>query len=283
MMMQDHEPEGQTAIRTDLGAIFVSLELSRSSWLVISLSPGGGEKMSKHSIPSGDISGLLTLFLRLRERARKRTGNDFPIIVIQEAGLDGFWVHRVLEQEGIESHIVDAASVMTSRRRRRAKTDRIDGEALLRALMAYKRGEPRVCAMVRVPTAEEEDRRRISRERKTLTVERVAHVNRIKGLLFSQGITYEPLYGNRRARLEQLRTGDGRALPEHMKRQIKPRARPAGIASQTDQSGRGRTQHNARCSRGRKDPDAGEDVDAVKRDRFRVCYGSVVGRTVPPF
>ena len=158
--MQDHEPEGQTAIRTDLGAIFVSLELSRSSWLITSLSPGGGEKMSKHSVSGGDVSGLLTLFLRLGERARKRTGKDFPINVIQEAGLDGFWVHRVLEQEGIESHIVDAASVMTSRRRRRAKTDRIDGEALLRALMAYKRGEPRVCAMVRVPTAEEEDRRR---------------------------------------------------------------------------------------------------------------------------
>jgi transposase len=220
MMMQDHEPEGQTAIRTDLGAIFVSLELSRSSWLITLLSPGGGEKMSKHSVPGGDISGLLTLFLRLRERARKRTGKDFPIITIQEAGLDGFWVHRVLEQEDIESHIVDAASVMTSRRRRRAKTDRIDGEALLRALMAYKRGEPRVCAMLRVPTAEEEDRRRISRERKTLTGERVAHVNRIKGLLFSQGIAFEPLHGNRRTRLEQLRTGDGRALPEHMKRQI---------------------------------------------------------------
>jgi transposase len=218
MMMQDHEPEGQTAIRTDLGAIFVSLELSRSSWLITSLSPGGGEKMSKHSVPSDDIAGLLTLFLRFRERARKRTGKDFPIIVIQEAGLDGFWVHRVLEQKGIESHVVDAASVMTSRRRRRAKTDRIDGEALLRALMAYKRGEPRVCAMVRVPTPEKEDRRRISRERKILTAERVAHVNRIKGLLFSQGIAYEPLYGNRRARLEQLRTGNGRALPEHMKR-----------------------------------------------------------------
>jgi transposase len=220
MMMLDHEPESQTAIHTDLGAIFVSLELSRSSWLIISLSPGGGEKMSKHSVPSGDIAGLLTQFWRLRERAHKRTGKNFPIIGIQEAGLDGFWVHRVLEQEGIESHVVDAASVMTSRRRRRAKTDRIDGEALVRALMAYKRGEPRVCAMVRVPTAEEEDRRRISRERKTLTGERVAHVNRIKGLLFSQGIVYEPLPGNRRARLEQLRTGDGRALPEHMKRQI---------------------------------------------------------------
>ena len=86
--------------------------------------------------------------------------------------------------------------------------------------MAYKRGEPRVCAMVRVPTPEDEDRRRISRERKTLTAERVAHVNRIKGLLFSQGVEYEPLHRNRRARLQELRTGDGRSLPDHLKRQI---------------------------------------------------------------
>jgi transposase len=121
MMMQDHKPEEQTAIRTDLGAIFVSLELSRSTWLVTSLSPGGREKMSKHSVPGGDLSGLLTLFGRLKERAR----HDFPIIVIQEAGLDGFWIHRALEQEGIESQIVNAASIMTSRRRRRAKTDRL--------------------------------------------------------------------------------------------------------------------------------------------------------------
>jgi transposase len=176
--------------------------------------------MSKHSVPGGDISGLLMLFSRLTERARKRAGEEFPIIAIQEAGLDGFWIHRALEQEGIESHIVDAASIMTSRRRRRAKTDRIDGEALLRALMAYKRGEPRVCAMVRVPMPEDEDRRRISRERHVLIAERVAHVNRIKGLLFSQGIRYEPLRRDRRARLEELRTGDGRVLPEHMKRQI---------------------------------------------------------------
>jgi transposase len=115
MMMLDHEPEGQTAIHTDLGAIFVSLELSRSRWLITSLSPGGGEKMSKHSVPGGDIAGLVTQFWRLRERAHKRTGKNFPIIVIQEAGLDGFWVHCVLERESIESHIVDAASVMTSR------------------------------------------------------------------------------------------------------------------------------------------------------------------------
>src|SRR5208337_858886 len=80
----------------------------------------------------------------------------FPIIAIQEAGLDGFWIHRVLQSEGIESHVVDAASILTSRRRRRAKTDGIDGETLVRTLLAYKRGEPRVCAMVKAPTPEEE-------------------------------------------------------------------------------------------------------------------------------
>jgi transposase len=140
-------------------------------------------------------------------------GADFPLITIQEAGLDGFWLHRALVNEGVESHVVDAASIATSRRLRRAKTDRIDGEALLRTLLACKRGEPRVCAMVRVPTPEEEDRRRLCRERRTLTAERIEHVNRIKGLLFSQGVVYEPLHSKRRKRLEDLKTGDGRPLP----------------------------------------------------------------------
>ena len=150
-----------------------------------------------------------------------RTERSFPIIVIQEAGLDGFWIHRVLESEGIESHVVDPASIATSRRRRRAKPDRIDGEALLRALLAYKRGEPRVCAMVKPPAPEEEDRRRLCRERRVLTNERVLHVNRIKGLLFSQGVAgYEPLRRSRRQQLEELRTGDGRPLPPHLKAHI---------------------------------------------------------------
>ena len=178
--------------------------------------------MSKHSVRGGDLAGLLNQLARLREKAQARTGKTFPVIVIQEAGLDGFWVHRVLETEGIESHVVDAASILTSRRRRRAKTDRIDGETLLRTLLAYKRGEPRVCSMVRAPSPEEEeDRRRLCRERKTLVAERVAHVNRIKGLLFAQGISdYEPLHRDRRQRLEELTTGDGRASPAHLKAQI---------------------------------------------------------------
>jgi transposase len=214
-------PDEHAAIRTDLKAIFVSLELSRSTWVITSLAPGGGEKMSKHAVPSGDIAALLARLSQLKEKARARTGQVFPIIVIQEAGLDGFWIHRVLQTEGIESYVVDPASIATSRRRRRAKTDRIDGEALVRALLAYKRGEPRVCAMVQAPTPQEEDRRRISREREALTAERVQHVNRIKGLLFAQGIgDYEPLHRNRRERLEELITGDGRPLPECLKAQI---------------------------------------------------------------
>ena len=211
----------QTAIRTDLGAIFVSMELSRSVWLITSLSPGAGETMSKHSVRGGDVAGLLTRFAQLQEKACARTGQMFPIIAVQEAGLDGFWIHRVLESEGIESHVVDPASIAVSRRCRRAKTDKVDGEALVRTLLAYKRGEPRVCAMVRAPTPDAEDRRRISRERKTLTAERVQHVNRIKGLLFAQGIgDYEPLHRDRRTRLDALATGDGRPLPVHLKAQI---------------------------------------------------------------
>src|SRR5579872_1678118 len=221
MSATDHLIVGQAAIRMNLGAIFISMELSRTNWLLTSLSPGGGERLSKHVLRSGDVAGLRSRFSQLRDKVRARIGRTVPIIVIQEAGLDGFWIHRTLEGKGIESHVVDPASVATSRRRRRAKTDKIDGEALVRALLAYKRGEPRVCAMVRAPTPQEEDRRRICRERKTLTAERVEHVNRIKGLLFAQGIShYEPLLRWRRERLEELRTGDGRPLPEHLKAQI---------------------------------------------------------------
>ena len=220
-MLLDHPSDEPTAIRTYIAAIFVSLELSRSTWLVTSLSPGKGERMSKHSVTAGNVAELLTLFAELRRKAEVRTGQSYPIITIQEAGLDGFWLHRVLQQNGIESYVVDPASIAMPRRRRRAKTDRLDGETLLRTCLAYKRGEPRVCAMVIAPSPEEEDRRRLCRERRTLIDERITHVNRIKGLLFAQGICdYGPLRRDRRARLEALRTGDGRELPSHLKAQI---------------------------------------------------------------
>src|SRR5246500_443592 len=225
-MLLDHPSDEPAAIRTQFGAIFVSLELSRSNWLVTSLSPGKGEKMSKHNVAAGDIAGLLQLFAELKRRAQARTGQDYPIITIQEAGLDGFWLHRVLQQEGIESHVVDPASIAPPRRRRRAKTDRLDGETLLRALLAYKRGEPRVCAMVVAPSPEEEDRRRICRERRTLIEERITHVNRIKGLLSAQGISdYAPLRRDRRAPVFGPGQGGGRGPPLHLEGRI-PRQPP---------------------------------------------------------
>jgi transposase len=144
------------------------------------------------------------------------------VVVIQEAGLDGFWLHRLLEANEIESHVVDPASIAVDRRHRRAKTDVIDGEMLLRTLMAWARGERRVCSMVRPPSPDEEDRRRLTRERGTLLNERTRPTNRIKGLLAGPGITdYDPLRKDRLARLDALRTGDGRRLPERLKAAIR--------------------------------------------------------------
>ena len=192
--MTNNQRDADTSVLTRLNAIFISMELSKSTWLMTSLLPDGNEKMSKFSMKAGDIDALKQRLHQLRSKVQQ----NVPIISIHEAGLDGFWVHRVLEQWNIESHIVDAASVATPRRSRRAKTDRLDGETLVRALLAFKRGEPRVCSMVVPLDPEEEDRRRHGRERRVLVAERVKIVNRIKGLLFSQGVTdFRPLNKDR--------------------------------------------------------------------------------------
>ncbi len=201
-------------------SMFASLELSRSRWLVTILAPDS-DKMSKYSVPGGDGGALLGLLVRLRERAERHSDLAVQIITIQEAGFDGFWIHRLLEANGVESHVVEPASIAVPRRHRRAKTDAIDGEALLRTLMAFKRGEPRVCSMVVPPGVEAEDRRRLARERRTLIKERIGHINRIKGLLATQGIAdYEPMRQDCRERLKALQTGDGRPLPPRLKAEI---------------------------------------------------------------
>jgi transposase len=222
-MSIDHARTQTAAIQTQINAVFASLELSRSKWVVTSISPGAGEKMSRHAVKGGDFPALWSLLQAIEAKARARTGASTPyrIIVMQEAGLDGFWLHRALEAKGCQSYVVDAASIAAPRRKRHKKTDRLDGEALLRALLAYMRGEPRVCSMVHVPTPQLEDERRAFRERKELVAERIMHVNRIKGLLYAQGVAgFEPLNRDRRLRLEQLQTGDGRPLELHLKAQL---------------------------------------------------------------
>src|SRR3954447_19588142 len=212
--------QSETAVAPDHATAFVSLELSRSKWVITALLPCSN-KMSKYSVDGGNGTALLDCLARLRAKAEPRVGTAVKIVTIQEAGLDGFWIHRLLEANGIESHVVEPASIAVPRRHRRAKTDAIDGEMLVRTLMAYKRGEPRVCSMVVAPAPEEEDRRRISRERRTLIKERIEHVNRIKGLLASQGIfEYQPMHKDFRNRIESLRTGDGRPLLPHLKAEI---------------------------------------------------------------
>jgi transposase len=221
MQTIDCKPILRSSHAAEPEVIFVSIELSRARWLVTSLSPKT-TKLSRHSVPGGDAAALLGLLHELRLKAERRTSASVRIVSIQEIGFDGFWIHRVLVANEIESHVVESASISVSRRHRRAKTDAIDGELLLRTLMAYKRGEPRVCAMVVVPPPEDEDRRRLSRERKTMVKERIEHINRIKGLMASQGIAgFEPMRAKARERLEDLRTGDGRPIPERMKAEIR--------------------------------------------------------------
>jgi transposase len=210
-----------TTARSNDITLFASLELSKSKWVVTINNPGS-EKFSKHGVEGGDGAGLLELLSRSRGKAEQRYGVQVKAIVIQEAGLDGFWIHRLLLANGIESHVVDAASIAVDRRHRRAKTDAIDGETLLRTLMAWARGERRVCSMVRAPSREDEDRRRLTRERGTLLKERIQHTNRVRGLLSGQGVQdYDPLRRDRFERLEALRTGDGRELPPMLKEEIR--------------------------------------------------------------
>jgi hypothetical protein len=133
----------EITFRPDHATVFVSLELSRSKWLITSMS-AWRDKLSKHSVGAGDAGALLDRLARLRMKAEQRLGTAARVVVIQEAGLDGFWIHRLLEAGGIESHVVEPASIAVPRRHRRAKTDVIDGEMLVRTLAAFKRGEPRV-------------------------------------------------------------------------------------------------------------------------------------------
>src|SRR6201993_1588663 len=132
----------ETTVRDHSNTLFASLELSKAKWLVTANSPGE-EKFSKHVVAGGDGALLLVLLARLKAKAEQRRGVSVKVVVIQEAGLDGFWIHRLLVQSGIESHVVDPASIAVARRYRRAKTDAIDGVSLLRTLMAWARGERR--------------------------------------------------------------------------------------------------------------------------------------------
>jgi transposase len=210
----------QIAAPRNDAVVFVTMELSKAAWLLATQgSPSG--KVSSHRLDAGDTAGLLALLRRLQARERQADGGAVQIILGYEAGYDGFWLQRHLTAEGITCWVMDPGSLQVDRRARRAKTDRLDAAMLLRALIAWCRGDRAACHMVHVPSAEREDTRRTHRERQRLIAERVQHVNRIKGLLATQGIyQFQPLRRDRWARLGELRTANGQDLPTRLRREI---------------------------------------------------------------
>lgn len=200
--------------------LYAALELSKNSWLLAIQFPDR-DNPSLHPIKGGDADGLIAKLDAARERLAKVSGQVPKVILCYEAGYDGFWLARFLELRGVDCRVMDPASLQVDRRARRVKTDRIDVEKLLHTLIAWCRGERHVCSMVVKPSTEEEDLRRSHRERNRLVRERTAHINRIKGLLFGQGIRGINVKRHYKTLAPaDLVTGDGRALPERLGREI---------------------------------------------------------------
>src|SRR6266404_1703894 len=199
--------------------IHVAIELSVSSWLVATRPPGA-EKSRLHHIEGGNTTALLALIAELRTRASTKLGKPAEVVCCFEAGRDGFWLHRALTMHGVAAYVLEPTSILVNRRARRAKTDRLDAEGMLRVLAAYLRGDHQACSMVRVPTPEEEDAKRTHREREKLVQERLRIENRIEALLFTQGIRKRPSLRSWERDLAVLRTGDGREIPRHLRAEL---------------------------------------------------------------
>lgn len=192
--------------------IFVAVETSRSKWIAGCHTPLA-DKIGCHAIAWGDVGDLRALIDRQRVRVERALGVVPKVLCCYEAGYEGFWLQRLLSAAGLRTLVIDPASLLVSRKSKRAKTDRIDARAMIRALMAFERGEDQVLSAVRVPSVEREDERRLLRERRRLLAERIAHTNRIKALLMTQGIMgFDPRARGAAERLGDLVSGDGRRL-----------------------------------------------------------------------
>jgi transposase len=205
-------------VSCELGKVlYLAIELSKKTWL-LGFAVGAGQKPRRMSVSGGDWQRLL----REIERAKAHFGllPDSLVVSCYEAGRDGFWLHRCLEQAGVLSLVVDAGSMRRHHGRRHRKTDRLDVARLLRDLMAYSQGDGSVWQVVRVPPRASEDVRQLQRERHVLKKEREAHRSRIGGLLFSRGIRIKSWRQLLSAGLDSLRTWDGEALGEELHRQL---------------------------------------------------------------
>jgi transposase len=200
--------------------LVLALETSSKNWVLAAHVPGTGQVKAKQVIaPSADALEAAIEGYRRRAAAGGQTVER--VILVYEAGHGGFWLARWLKAHGIEVHVIQPSSVPVERKKRRAKSDNIDADLLLRTLLAWLRGEPRVCSMVPIPDETAEDARRPSREREELVRERISLTNRIGAVLTTLGVDgFNPLRKDRRKQLEALRTPFDQPLPEHAKAKI---------------------------------------------------------------
>ena len=205
-----------TALDQD-STLVVVLELSARSWLTGARIPGLG-RLSRHALPPS-AEALVSWLSSAKARAGAAGRTVSRVVLAYEAGRDGFWLARYLRARGVEVYVIQPSSVLVDRRARRAKTDALDVEMLMRTLVAWLRGEPGVCSMVPIPDVAEEDGRRSVRERQKLIAERLALLNEIDGVLATLGVPgYRPLRQDRRTRLAELRTPEAircRPTPRH--------------------------------------------------------------------
>lgn len=191
-------------------ALCMAIESGASEWKLY-FSIGLGQHPRQRTVPARRLDWLTAEV----ERAKKHFGlaADAPVASCYEAGRDGFWLHRALRAEGIANEVIESASIEVSRQKRRAKTDGIDGGALLRLLWRYHNGERDAIRIVRAPSVEDEDARELHRELVRTKQDRAAVTNRIKGLLFKYGIHLEDLK-DLAAKLPRLRMWNGMPLPK---------------------------------------------------------------------
>ena len=167
----------------------LSFELGEGSW-TLSFTSGFGAPVHRRRVPARDRDAVLQQIEAMKERLGLAA--SCRVVSCYEAGRDGFWLHRFLEAHGIKNLVVDSSSTEVSRRSRRAKTDRLDGESLLDLLLRHRAGsQKKVFSVVRVPTVEQEDRRHLHRELCSAKQDRTRVTNRMKGLLANQGLVLD--------------------------------------------------------------------------------------------
>ena len=183
-------PTNETAapVNAEDSTLYVAIEISRKIWVVGVKNPVS-EKIGLHSLAPADVEALRDLIEKQRAKAERAFDQDVRALCCYEAGYEGFWLERWLEKEmSIETVVLDPASLLVNRKAKQRKTDRIDAKKMVRALLAHDRGDAAVLSQVRVPSVEEEDRKRLLRERQRLVKARTSLTNSIKGLLKLHGV-----------------------------------------------------------------------------------------------